>query len=249
MLARVIRRPRLQCIKDCDLVIEAVFEDRKVKAEPDRQGAAVIRPARSSPPTPRPCRSPRWPRCRRTSKRFVGIHFFSPVEKMMLVEIIKGKNTGDKALAVALDYVRRSRRRRSWSTTAAVSIANRALSGVTSREGTRCSEGVPPAMVENVGKMAGMPVGPLSLNDEVAVDWRGRFSRPPRPISARNADRSESRRRCWSRWWRSASALAARTARASTTIRRRARARRNCGRASEIVGEPRISIRYAMSRS
>ena len=102
---------------------------------------------------------------------FIGIHFFSPVEKMMLVEIIVGKNTGDVALATALDYVRAI-----GKTPIVVNDSARLL-----RQPLRAAlhppkaidmlmEGVPPAMIENTAKMAGMPVGPLSLSDEVALD-------------------------------------------------------------------------------
>jgi 3-hydroxyacyl-CoA dehydrogenase len=71
-------------------------------------------------------------------KNFIGIHFFSPVDKMMLVEIILGKKTGDKALATAIDYVNaRSRRRRSSSTTRAASTSTAACCA-TCRKPTRC---------------------------------------------------------------------------------------------------------------
>jgi 3-hydroxyacyl-CoA dehydrogenase/enoyl-CoA hydratase/3-hydroxybutyryl-CoA epimerase len=106
--------------------------------------------------------------------RFVGIHFFSPVEKMMLVEVIKGKKTGDEALAVALDYVRAIRKTPIVVNDSRGFYTSRVV-GTYIREGhLMLTEGVPAAMVENVGRMAGMPVGPLSLNDEVAVDlaWK-----------------------------------------------------------------------------
>jgi 3-hydroxyacyl-CoA dehydrogenase/enoyl-CoA hydratase/3-hydroxybutyryl-CoA epimerase len=103
-------------------------------------------------------------------KNFVGIHFFSPVDRMMLVEVIKGKKTGDAAIARALDFVRAIRK--------TPIVVNDSRGFYTSRvvetyigEGHRMLiEGVPPAMIENAGRMAGMPVGPLSLNDEVALD-------------------------------------------------------------------------------
>ena len=107
LLARITPSADYADLKDCDLVIEAVFEDPKVKAEVDREGRGRrSAPTRSSPPTPRRCRSPASPRHSKRPDEFIGIHFFSPVEKMMLVEIIMGKETGDKALATALDYVR-----------------------------------------------------------------------------------------------------------------------------------------------
>jgi 3-hydroxyacyl-CoA dehydrogenase/enoyl-CoA hydratase/3-hydroxybutyryl-CoA epimerase len=106
--------------------------------------------------------------------RFIGIHFFSPVDRMMLVEIILGKQTGNKALAVALDYVRAIRKTPIVVNDSRGFYTSRVV-GTYIREGhLMLTEGVPPAMIENVGRMAGMPVGPLSLNDEVAVDlaWK-----------------------------------------------------------------------------
>jgi 3-hydroxyacyl-CoA dehydrogenase/enoyl-CoA hydratase/3-hydroxybutyryl-CoA epimerase len=106
--------------------------------------------------------------------RFVGIHFFSPVERMMLVEIIMGKETGDPALATALDYVRAIRKTPIVVNDSRGFYTSRVV-GTYIREGhLLLTEGVPPAMIENVARMAGMPVGPLSLNDEVAVDlaWK-----------------------------------------------------------------------------
>jgi 3-hydroxyacyl-CoA dehydrogenase / enoyl-CoA hydratase / 3-hydroxybutyryl-CoA epimerase len=106
--------------------------------------------------------------------RFIGIHFFSPVDRMMLVELILGKDTGDRALAVALDYVRAIRKTPIVVNDSRGFYTSRVV-GTYIREGhLMLMDGVPAAMIENVGRMAGMPVGPLSLNDEVAVDlaWK-----------------------------------------------------------------------------
>jgi 3-hydroxyacyl-CoA dehydrogenase/enoyl-CoA hydratase/3-hydroxybutyryl-CoA epimerase len=93
---------------------------------------------------------------------------------MMLVEIILGKNTGDVALATALDYVRAIRRTPIVVNDSRGFYTSRVV-GTYIREGhLMLAEGIPAAMIENVGRMAGMPVGPLALNDEVAVDlaWK-----------------------------------------------------------------------------
>jgi len=106
--------------------------------------------------------------------RFIGIHFFSPVERMMLVEIILGKETGDAALATALDFVRAIKKTPIVVNDSRGFYTSRVV-GTYLREGhLMLAEGVPPAMIENVARMAGMPVGPLALNDEVAVDlaWK-----------------------------------------------------------------------------
>lgn len=157
-------------LKGCDLVIEAVFEDPKVKAEVIAKVEAVVGPktifgsnTSTLPITGLAAHSQR-------PKNFIGIHFFSPVEKMLLVEIIKAKKTGDKALAMALDYVRAIKKTPIVVNDTRGFYANRCVGNYIREGHLMLMEGVPPAMIEAAGKQAGMPVGPLSLNDEVAVD-------------------------------------------------------------------------------
>jgi 3-hydroxyacyl-CoA dehydrogenase/enoyl-CoA hydratase/3-hydroxybutyryl-CoA epimerase len=154
----------------CDLVIEAVFEDPKVKDEVIRKVEAAIGPDcifasnTSTLPISGLAKSSQRP------ERFIGIHFFSPVEKMLLVEIIMGKTTGDMALATALDYVRVIRKTPIVVNDSRGFFANRCVTAYLLEGHKMLGEGVPPAMIENLAKMAGMPVGPLSLNDEVGID-------------------------------------------------------------------------------
>ena len=160
--------------KDCDLVIEAVFEDRKVKEEVIGRAQNVIgeQTIFGSNTSTLPITS--LAAAFKDRSRFIGIHFFSPVERMKLVEIILGKETGDAALAGALDYVRAIRKTPIVVNDSRGFYTSRVV-GTYLREGhLMLSEGVPAAMIENVGRMAGMPVGPLALNDEVAVDlaWK-----------------------------------------------------------------------------
>src|SRR5258708_22808345 len=106
ILGRISATADYNVLKDCDLVIEAVFEDRKVKAETYAKAQPLLKEgaifASNTSTLPITSLAEEF----RDQGKFVGIHFFSPVEKMMLVEIIVGKNTGDVALATALDYVR-----------------------------------------------------------------------------------------------------------------------------------------------
>src|SRR5262249_24979751 len=106
--------------------------------------------------------------------QFIGVHFFSPVERMMLVEVILGKKTGDAALAMALDVVRAIRKTPIVVNDSRGFYANRCVLNYIQEGHLMLMEGVPPAMIENAARMAGMPVGPLSLNDEVALDlgWK-----------------------------------------------------------------------------
>jgi 3-hydroxyacyl-CoA dehydrogenase/enoyl-CoA hydratase/3-hydroxybutyryl-CoA epimerase len=174
LLARISATADYGALEDCDLVIEAVFEDRSVKAEAIAKTEAVIgdNVVFGSNTSTLPISS-----LAQLSKRpanYIGVHFFSPVERMMLVEIIIGKATGDAALAAALDYVRAIRKTPIVVNDSRGFYTSRVV-GTYIREGhLMLAEGVPAAMIENVGRMAGMPVGPLALNDEVAVDlaWK-----------------------------------------------------------------------------
>ena len=166
--------PDYNALKDCDLVIEAVFEDRKVKAEAIAKAQAVMgdKVIFGSNTSTLPISSLATEF--KDPPRFIGIHFFSPVERMMLVEIIKGKQSGDAALAAALDYVRAIRKTPIVVDNSRGFYANRCVLNYIREGHIMLMEGVPPAMIENVARMAGMPVGPLSLNDEVAIDlgWK-----------------------------------------------------------------------------
>src|SRR5262249_5349458 len=104
------------------------------------------------------------------TENFIGIHFFSPVEKMRLVEVILGEKTGDKALATALDYVRAIKKTPIVVRDSRGFYANRCVLNYVHEGHIMLLEGILPAMIENVAKMAGMPVGPLALNDEVGLD-------------------------------------------------------------------------------
>jgi 3-hydroxyacyl-CoA dehydrogenase/enoyl-CoA hydratase/3-hydroxybutyryl-CoA epimerase len=174
LLTLITPTPDYGALEDCDLVIEAVFEDRKVKSDVIAKIQAVIGAdtvfASNTSTLPITSLATEF----KEPPRFIGIHFFSPVDRMMLVEIILGKETGDKALAVALDYVRAIRKTPIVVNDSRGFYTSRVV-GTYIREGhLMLMEGVPAAMIENVGRMAGMPVGPLSLNDEVAVDlaWK-----------------------------------------------------------------------------
>ncbi|HVY59471.1 MAG TPA: FAD-dependent oxidoreductase [Xanthobacteraceae bacterium] len=174
LLARITPGADYGLLADCDLVIEAVFEDRKVKAETIAKAQDVLDEnvvfGSNTSTLPITSLAAQF----RDPARFIGIHFFSPVEKMMLVEIIRGRETGDAALAAALDYVRAIRKTPIVVNDSRGFYTSRVV-GTYIREGhLMLMEGVPAAMIENVGRMAGMPVGPLALNDEVAVDlaWK-----------------------------------------------------------------------------
>lgn len=154
----------------CDLVVEAVFEDSGVKKSATEQAEAVLKPSAifasntSTIPISALAKNSARP------KNFIGIHFFSPVDKMMLVEIILGKKTGDKALATAIDFVRAIKKTPIVVNDTRGFYVNRCVLRYMSEAYKMLIEGVPAPMIENAAKAAGMPVGPLALTDETAID-------------------------------------------------------------------------------
>ncbi|MEP9386188.1 FAD-dependent oxidoreductase [Mesorhizobium sp. KR9-304] len=153
-----------------DLVIEAVFEDSGVKkiatekAEAALKASAIFASNTSTIPITSLAKNSARP------KNFIGIHFFSPVDRMMLVEIILGKKTGDQALATAIDYVRAIKKTPVVVNDTRGFYVNRCVLRYMSEAYKMLIEGVPAPMIENAAKAAGMPVGPLALTDETAVD-------------------------------------------------------------------------------
>jgi 3-hydroxyacyl-CoA dehydrogenase/enoyl-CoA hydratase/3-hydroxybutyryl-CoA epimerase len=169
-LGRIRAGSDFAALEGVDLVIEAVFEDRAIKEDVIRRAEAVLSKdsifgsnTSTLPITSLAAASVR-------PKNFVGVHFFSPVDRMMLVEIIKGKKTGDEALARALDFVRAIKKTPIVVNDSRGFYTSRVVGTYIAEGHMMLTEGVPAAMIENVGRMAGMPVGPLSLNDEVAID-------------------------------------------------------------------------------
>jgi 3-hydroxyacyl-CoA dehydrogenase/enoyl-CoA hydratase/3-hydroxybutyryl-CoA epimerase len=174
LLARITASADYGDLAGCDLVVEAVFEDRAVKAEATRKAQAVLGPevVFASNTSTLPITS--LAETALKAENFIGVHFFSPVDRMMLVEIIMGEKTGPKALAVAMDYVRAIRKTPIVVNDCRGFYANRCVGAYLREAHLMLMEGVPPAMIENAARMAGMPVGPLALNDEVGIDlgWK-----------------------------------------------------------------------------
>jgi len=170
MLARITPTADHGDLAGCDLIVEAVFEDMEVKAEATKAAIAaagedvIFATNTSTLPIGDLARASPAP------GRFIGIHFFSPVEKMQLVEIIKGERTGKAAVAKALDFVRQIRKTPILVNDARFFYANRCIIPYLNEGMRMVGEGVVPALVENAAKMAGMPVGPLQLVDEISIE-------------------------------------------------------------------------------
>ncbi|KQP45486.1 3-hydroxyacyl-CoA dehydrogenase NAD-binding domain-containing protein [Pseudorhodoferax sp. Leaf274] len=157
-------------LADCDLVIEAVFEDRKVKAEVTRQAEAAMSPGAvfATNTSTLPITSLAEVSVR--PAQFVGLHFFSPVEKMPLVEVIRGQQTSEATIAQALDFVKRIRKTPIVVNDCPSFYANRAFAMFPYEAMTMLREGVNPILIENAARMAGMPMPALALTDEISVE-------------------------------------------------------------------------------
>jgi len=154
----------------CDLIIEAVFEDPAVKADVTKQAEAVIPEdcIFASNTSTLPISS--LATASKRPEQFIGIHFFSPVHKMALVEIIKGAQTGPRAVAKALDFVRQIRKTPIVVNDERFFYANRCIIPYIGEGQRMVREGVEPALIEHAAKMFGLPLGPLQLNDETSID-------------------------------------------------------------------------------
>ncbi|MVO17498.1 3-hydroxyacyl-CoA dehydrogenase NAD-binding domain-containing protein [Parasedimentitalea huanghaiensis] len=177
LLARITATPDLDQLKGCDLIIEAVFEDPGVKAEMTKKVEAIIPEdcifasnTSTLPITDLAEASVR-------PEQFIGIHFFSPVEKMFLVEIIKGGKTGDRAVAKALDYVRQIRKTPIVVNDARFFYCNRCIIPYINEGLRMLTEGVSPALIDNAARQLGFPVGPVQLNDETSIDLGAKIAR------------------------------------------------------------------------
>ena len=157
-------------LEGCDLIIEAVFENMTLKhqmtrdLEPRLADGGVWGSNTSTLPITQLAQASQ------NAENFIGIHFFSPVDKMPLVEIIMGEQTGDMALAKAFDFTKQIKK--------TPIVVNDSLGFFTSRtfgtyldEGVRLLvEGMKPLRIDNLGKAVGMPVGPLTVYDEVSLE-------------------------------------------------------------------------------
>ncbi|MBK9350371.1 MAG: enoyl-CoA hydratase/isomerase family protein [Sulfuritalea sp.] len=170
LLARIKPTADYADLKGCELVIEAVFEKREIKAEVTKKAEAVIggdaifASNTSTLPITGLAEASARP------ANFIGLHFFSPAEKMPLVEIIVGKATSDATLARSMDYVRAIAKTPIVVNDSRGFYTSRVFGTYVSEGMALLEEGVPPALIDKAGLMAGMPVGPLALADEVSIE-------------------------------------------------------------------------------
>jgi 3-hydroxyacyl-CoA dehydrogenase/enoyl-CoA hydratase/3-hydroxybutyryl-CoA epimerase len=161
-------------LADCQLVIEAVFEDVAIKADVTRQVEAVIAETAIYASNTSTLPISELAKASARPAQFIGLHFFSPVERMPLIEVISGQQTSQQTLAHALDFVGQLRM--------TPILVNDSRGFYTSRvfqtfihEGMKMlEEGVAPKLIEAAAKQAGMPIGPLALCDELSIElpWK-----------------------------------------------------------------------------
>jgi len=170
ILERITTTDDYADLAGCELVIEAVFEDVAIKADVTAKTEAVIADDAIFASNTSTLPITGLAKASKNPEQFIGIHFFSPVDKMPLVEVIVGEKTGDVAIAQALDYIQQIRKTPIVVNDSRGFYTSRVF-GTYSKEGIMMlAEGVNPALIENVAKHAGMPVGPLAVTDEVSIE-------------------------------------------------------------------------------
>ncbi|UPT61888.1 MAG: 3-hydroxyacyl-CoA dehydrogenase NAD-binding domain-containing protein [Hyphomonadaceae bacterium JAD_PAG50586_4] len=170
ILARIKPTTDYAAIKNADLVVEAVFENPALKAEVTKKAeaqlaaTAVFGSNTSTLPITGLAEASARP------ANFIGIHFFSPVERMGLVEIIMGAKTTQETLAKAIDYVLKIKKTPIVVNDFRGFYTSRCFGTYTTEGIEMLSEGIAPAIIENVGRQAGMPMGALEVSDSVGLD-------------------------------------------------------------------------------
>lgn len=161
-------------LADCDLVVEAVFEDIEVKQAVFRKARAAMRADAilasntSTLPITELAEGIEQP------ERFIGLHFFSPVDRMPLVEVIVGAATSDATLAQSLDFIKTLRKTPIVVKDSRGFFTSRIISVYIQEAFNMLGQGVKPALIDNAAKMAGFPMGPLALIDDIGMDngWK-----------------------------------------------------------------------------
>ena len=156
-------------VADCDLVIEAVFENQNLKAKVTKETEAVLGSDKIYASNTSTIPITLLAQASIRPANFIGIHFFSPVDKMPLVEIIVGEKTEDRTIAAAVDYTTAIGKIPIVVNDSRGFFTSRCFGTYTSEGIFLLEEGVPAAMIENIAKKKGMPVGPLAVTDEVSL--------------------------------------------------------------------------------
>lgn len=169
ILARITPTASAADLASCDLIIEAVFENQQLKAQVTQEAESYLAAdgVMASNTSTLPISG--LAQAANDQSRFIGLHFFSPVDKMQLVEIIKGQNTNRETVAKAYDFVQQIGKTPIVVNDSRGFFTSRVF-GTFVQEGLRMlAEGIHPAKIEMAALKAGMPVGPLAIQDEVSL--------------------------------------------------------------------------------
>jgi 3-hydroxyacyl-CoA dehydrogenase/enoyl-CoA hydratase/3-hydroxybutyryl-CoA epimerase len=169
LLARITPTESYKDLQGCDLVIEAVFENRELKAKVTKDAEAMLAPGGFFASNTSTLPISGLAKASAKPEKFVGIHFFSPVDKMKLVEIIRGKQSDDETVARAYDYVQSIGKIPIVVNDSRGFFTSRVFGTFVMEGAAMVGEGIPAAVVEQAGIQAGMPVGPLAVLDETAL--------------------------------------------------------------------------------
>lgn len=169
ILARIQPTTDAADLKGCDLIIEAVFENRELKAKVTQEAEPMLAAGGFFASNTSTLPITGLAKASRDAKKFIGIHFFSPVDKMQLVEIIKGKETDDETIARAFDYVQALGKLPIVVNDSRGFFTSRVFGTFVMEGAAMLGEGIPAPAIENAGIQAGMPVGPLAVLDETAL--------------------------------------------------------------------------------
>jgi 3-hydroxyacyl-CoA dehydrogenase/enoyl-CoA hydratase/3-hydroxybutyryl-CoA epimerase len=169
LLARITATESLEPLRGCDLIIEAVFENRDLKARVTQEAEPMVGEGGFFASNTSTLPITGLAKASRRPEKFVGIHFFSPVDKMKLVEIIRGKSTDEETIARAFDYVQALGKVPIVVNDSRGFFTSRVFGTFVMEGAAMVGEGIPAAVVEQAGIQAGMPVGPLAVLDETAL--------------------------------------------------------------------------------
>ena len=169
LLDRITPTERFEDLAGCDLIIEAVFENRALKAEVTRAAEVQLAAGGFFASNTSTLPITGLAQASRDATKFVGIHFFSPVDKMKLVEIIRGAQTDDETIARAYDYVQALGKLPIVVNDSRGFYTSRTFGTFVMEGAAMLGEGIPAPVIENAAMQAGMPVGPLAVLDETAL--------------------------------------------------------------------------------
>jgi 3-hydroxyacyl-CoA dehydrogenase/enoyl-CoA hydratase/3-hydroxybutyryl-CoA epimerase len=175
IVGRIAATDDYAALAGCQVVVEAVFEDRAVKADVTRRAEAALPTTAIFGTNTSTLPITGLAEASSRPDNFIGIHFFSPVDRMRLVEIIRGKKTSDACMAHTMDFVKRLGKVPIVVNDSRGFYTSRVFQAYLNEGIAMVGEGIDPALIENAARQAGMPIGPLALSDEVSFDLLSRL--------------------------------------------------------------------------